>query len=267
MLRVPVLAFLALLTVAGCASSSRLRHETPKEAYDRGTAEFNRKRYDRAAEYYQAVFDYGRANEWADDAQIGLARAYMASKQYILAASEYSRFSELYRADPRAAEAEYERALAYKTLSPGYELDQTDTERAISYFQLFINRYPQDARRAAAQQQITDLRGKMARKLYESAGLYERRELYEAAAMMYDRTFAEYPDADYADDALVGATRAYLAYADASVRDRRAERLQKALDAYNRFAQIFPQSPRKAEAEDLYTTIRARLGTGTTAGR
>ncbi len=260
-----VLLLSLTLSVAAC-SGSRLRYSSPQEAFEKGQSAYDRGRYDRAAEYFQGVFDYGRTNEYADDAQFMLGRAYAASKQYILAASEFTRFAELYRADPRAADAEFERAVAYEAQAPDYELDQTATEQAIQYFQLFINRFPQDARAEEAETHIRDLRGKIARKAFEAGELYERRELYEAAALTFERAFADYPDTEWADDALVGAMRAYLIYADESVRARQQERYQKALDNYERFVQIYPNSSLRGVAEDLYAQVQSRLN-GLTAER
>ena len=83
-------------------------------------------------------------------------------------------------------EAEYEMAMTYYDRSPAYQLDQTDTKRAIEQFQLFIDRYPTDSRVAEATERINELREKLARKRHASAMLYERRGLFEAAALEFD---------------------------------------------------------------------------------
>ena len=248
----PLLAGLLVVLLLPACSSSRLRYDSPREAYEKGMADFERERYQRAAEYFLAVLSFGRAGEYADDAQLHLARSYGESGQYILAASEYTRFSEVYRTDPRVADAEFERAQA-SSQSPGYQLDQTQTQAAVMSLQLFVNRFPDHEKRAEAERTIAELRAKMARKAYESGTLYERRELYEAAAITYERAFQDYPDADYADDSLLGAIRMYVTYADQSVSVRQAERYRKAIDLYERFVDIFPTSAKLREAEDLYT--------------
>ena len=245
--------------VAGCSGSGRLRYDSPEEAYEKGLAFYEDGKYDRAIEYFQAVFDFGRATEWADDAQLHLARAYRQSKQYILAASEYTRFTQIYRADPRVAEAEYERALSYYALSPSYQLDQTETERALSDFQLFINRHPDHERVAEAEAYIRELRNKLARKQYEVGDLYARRDLHQGAAIAYEETFDQYPETDWADDGLVESMRAYIAFAEQSIQARQPERLRQAVRNYERFIQIFPDSPRAQEAEALYEQATARL--------
>jgi outer membrane protein assembly factor BamD len=175
-----------------------------------------------------------------------LAKAYYENGEYIIAASEFGRFAEIYRSDPRAPEAEYQRALSYYQLSPSYQLDQTETKRALDEFILFANRHPNSELVPKASEYVLELRNKLAHKLYESAGLYERRELYE-------------PDTPWADDALVGAMRNFIAFSDMSIQQRQAERLQQAVDNYDRLIQIFPDSPLLKQAEQLYTQAQERL--------
>ena len=250
---------LLAVVVAGCASGGRLRYETPQEAYEKGLELYERGKYERAIQYLQGTFDFGRAHEWAADAQLTLARAYRDNKQFILAANEYTRFSEIYRTDPRVPLAEYERALTYGERSPDRELDQTDTERAIQAFNLFLDRFPQHELAPQAAQKVGELREKLARKQFETAQLYERRELYEAAAFYFETVFDKYPDTRWADDALLGAIRSYINFSEQSVRTRQSERLQKAVEHYQRLVQIFPDSPLLKDAEALYERANGRL--------
>lgn len=247
------------IVLAGCAGSGRARYDTPQEAYERGKALFDQGKYDRATEYLQGTFDFGRTHQWAADAQLYLARAYRQNAEYILAANEYTRFIEIYRSDERVPEAEYERALTYYERSPRFELDQTPTEQAIQYFQLFMNRHPNSEQSADAVTRINELRDKMARKQFHTAQLYERRELYEAAGLEYQRTFDKFPDTGYADDALVGIMRSFSAFAAQSIPERQPERFERVIDNYERLIQIFPDSPLLKEAEDVYEQARGQL--------
>jgi outer membrane protein assembly factor BamD len=254
-----MLALMTSVAIAGCAGSGRLRYSGPQDAYQKGLAFYERNKYERAAEYLQAVFDFGRAHEWAADAQFLLAQAYFHNEEYILSASEFSRFSEIYRTDPRVPEAEYWRAMAYYELSPKYQLDQSDTQRAIDQFLSFIERFPDHERAGDAVDRIQELRQKQARKDVEAAILYERRELFEAAALTYERVFDEYSTTQWADDALLGATRAWLSFAEQSIRARQPERLQRAIDNYQRLVQLFPDSPLVKDAESLYARAADQL--------
>ena len=257
---VHILAVATLLTTAtGCASTGTMRFDSAEEAFNRGLALYERGRYERAAEAFQRALEFSRAGEWADDAQLYLARAYAGNKEYILAASEFSRFSEIYRNDPRREQAEYERALAYYEMSPGYELDQSNTERAVQQFANFMERFPNSALVPQAEARVTELREKMAHKQYETAKLYERRGLWEAAALSYEEVFDAYPDTEWADDALVGAMAAYIEFSDLSIRQRQAERLERAVENYRRLVQVFPDSPHLGDAERLNQEATSRL--------
>lgn len=250
---------LGTVLAAGCGGSGRLRYENAEEAYAKGLSLYERGKYERAVDYLQGVFDYGRTHQWAADAQLLLARAYRDNEEYLLAANEYTRFIEIYRTDPRVPEAEYERAMTYYTRSPRFQLDQTDTERAIEQFLLFISRHPDSANVPDAEAKIAELREKLARKQFTTAELYERREMYEAAALSYQRLFDNYPDTKYADDALLGAMRMFIAFSEESIRERQAERLQEAVDIYQRMIQILPDSPLLKDAELLYEQAANRL--------
>lgn len=254
-----VLAFAGLLVLAGCSGSGRLSHSSAQQAYDKGMEAYEDENYERAQRYFRGVFQYGRGNEWADDAQFFLASSYREQSKYLLAANEFERFTQLYRTSQRVAQAEFERANAYYNLSPQYELDQSDTRQAISYFQLFIERYPTHELVTEAQEKIRELRAKLAHKKHAAAALYERRDMWEAAAQTYEAVFNEYPETPWADDALLGAVRSYVAYANRSIASKQEERYRKAVDHYNRLAQLFPESALLRKAEDYYRDADAAL--------
>ena len=259
MIMLRLLALAVLVFATGCAGGARLRYSSPQEAYERGQELYERGKYERASQYFQGVFDFGRAHEWADDAQLQLARSFRGNREYILAASEYSRFAEIYRTDPRAGDAEFERAMTFFERSPGFELDQSSTERGIEVFNVFIQRFTDHDSVMVAVRRVDELREKLAYKQFFNAQLYERRGLFEAAGLSYEVVFDKYPDTPLADDALVGAIRCYIDFSDQSVEQRQPERLQKSIDHYQRLLQIFPDSDQLQAAELLYERARAQM--------
>lgn len=250
MLSRPGLLVLAAALLVGCGGGP-VTFGSAQEAYDRGSEEYERGRYDRSIEYLRAALDFGRTGELADDAQLLLARAYAKDRQYLLAGTEYTRFIEFYRTDPRVERAAFERIEAYAAMSPRFELDQTDTRQALTYIALFEEQYPQSEFAEEAAALADGLREKLARKQFESGRLYERRELYEAAVIAYRDVLADYPTSAYADDALLGALRAQILFAENSVRSRQGDRFREALDIYDQLGTLFPQSPAMPEAQEL----------------
>ncbi|MEM1044289.1 MAG: outer membrane protein assembly factor BamD [Bacteroidota bacterium] len=259
MLRRSALLLLLAALAAGCSSGNRVASDTPEAAFEKGLELYERGKYDRAIEYFQHVFDFGRTNPRAGDAQFYLAQSYFKTKQYLLSANEFTRFVELYRTDERVEEGEYLRAMSYVRLSPPYQLDQTDTQTALTYLRLYLSKYPEGAYAAELAGHTEELRAKLARKRFEIAGLYERRGLHEAAAISYEGVLERYPDSAFADDALLGAVRSYRAYAEDSIPSRQAERYQQAADAYDRLVQIFPDSPLLGEAEAEHAIVERAL--------
>jgi len=251
--------FVALL--GACGGSHRAATENPEVAYQKGLAYFERGAYDRAIEQLQRVFEFGRVNEWADDAQYTLARAYYEDHQFLLAANEFDRFIGLYPRDERVEDAAYYRAMSYYSLSPPFNLDQSDSERAVEYLRLFLSTYPNSERAQDIGLKIDELQQKLAHKLLAKAQLYERAELFEAAAITYERVLEKYPSTSMVDRSILGAMRSWVAFADQSIPAKKRERLQNAVEAYNRLVQLFPDSALLKDAETIYEGIQERLET------
>ena len=237
--------------LAACGGSSNTV-SSGREAYDRGVEAFERGKHARAAEHFRTSLDFGRTSEFADDAQLYLARSYARSKQYLLAGNEFTRFIEFYRTDPRIEEAAFERIQAYAALSPNYTLDQTDTRRAIQYIEQFQREYPESEKAVEAADLRAELRARLARKKYETARLYARRDYFEAAVIAFQSVLVDYPESEWGDDALLGALENQVAFADNSIPSRQKERYDEAIRIYNQLISIFPSSPFLPQAEVLY---------------
>lgn len=254
-----LLSLLLFVGLIGCSGSQRVAHTSPEQAYEKGMTQFEQENYDKALRYFRGVLSYGRGNEWGPDAQFQLAMTQRKKGKYLVAANEFKRFTQLYRNNQKVPRAEYERARAYYSRSPDYQLTQTDTRKAIELFQLFMDRYPNHELVSDAQSKIDELRAKLAHKEYDAAELYERRDMWRAATTSYEDVFDKYPDTPWADDALLGALRTYIRYADRSVQEKQAERYEKAIAQYDRLTQLFPDSPLLKQAHSLRDEAQRKL--------
>ena len=252
-------SLILVVGLVGCSGSQRISHNSPKQAYEKGMEQMENEDYDRAIRYFRAVLSYGRGNEYGPDAQFQLARAQRKKGKYLVAANEFKRFTQLYRNDPMVPRAYYEQARAYYSRSPEYQLTQTDTEKAIELFQLFVDRYPDHELVSEAQEKVDELRAKLAHKKFDAGKLYERRNMWRAATQTYEAVFDEYPDTPWADNALLGALRSYIRYADRSVQNKQADRYQQAIAKYDRLTQLFPDSPLLDQADALRDEAQRKL--------
>lgn len=252
------LVTVSFLTV-GCGGSNPRTAASPFEAFEKGKGYYESGDFDKAVLSLNSVFDFGRAHEYAADAQYLLAEAHFQDENYILAANEYERFMALYSGDERLVQAEYQRALSYYELSPAFDLDQSDTEKAITYLRLFLNRNREHPLAIEVGNKIDELQSKQALKEYEAGKLYHKREQYLASAIQFERVLDKFPNTEYAAKALVGAMQAYVDYSDKSIDTKKKERLDSAVEIYNRLVQLFPGREELKEAESIFVGIESRL--------
>lgn len=247
-----IAALSTIMLFTACRNKELVQPRDPINiAYDKSMALYEQEKYSDAAYGFDIVTRLGRGTNYAQEAQFYLAESYYKDGQYILAASEYERFISYYPQDPKRVEVEYKRAMCYYHQSPRYRLDQTATVRAIELFQLFNTKYPDSEFVMDAADRIDELRNKLARKTFEAAEFYNRIESYKAATIYYDQTIDRFPESDYSENALIRQIETFIVYADNSIPTKQAERYQKAIDNYEKFLQLFPQSEMRARAEEL----------------
>ena len=257
-----VLSAILLLVImaSGCRNTSFIQPgDTLEVAYEKALALYEDEKWDEAAGAFSAVLTLGRGSIVAQDAQFYLAEANYKNKRYLVAASEYERFTLLYPDSPRRETADLNIARCYYELSPRYKLDQTYTVQAIENFNIFLSRYPSSEYREEAIASIDALREKLAQKIYSAADFYRRTQRYEAAVLTYGEVIDQYPETAWAEQSLVEQMESYILYADNSVSDRQRERYQKALDVYDTYLQLFPRGESRTRIEELFDEAEAAI--------
>jgi len=259
--KTPLIGLFALLLLgSGCRNSSFIQPgDTLEIAYDKALALYEDEQWDEAAGAFSAVLTLGRGSNVAQDAQFYLAEANFNNKRYLVAASEYERFTLLYPDSPRRETADINIARCYFELSPRYKLDQTYTMQAIENFNIFLSRYPSSEFREEAIASIDALREKLAQKIYSAANFYRRTQRYEAAVLTYGEVIDQYPETTWAEQSLVDQMESYILYADNSVADRQRERYQKALEVYDTYLQLFPRGDSRTRVEELFDEAEAAI--------
>lgn len=228
-------------------------------AYDKAMAFYEKEDYNEAANAFETVVQIARGTEYGQDAQFYLAESYFKDGRYLLAASEYERFISLFPRVEKRQEAQFKEAYCYYKLSPRYKLDQKYTRTSIEKFQLYNSRYSNSERADEAGKYISELREKLAKKLYYSADLYMRTDRYEAAIIYYELAIDKYPETIWAQRALVDEIKTYNIYAGRSILAKQEERYEKAVDVYEKFIQLFPNGQYRQEAEELVDEARSGL--------
>lgn len=190
----------------------------------------------------------------ADEEEIRyfIAYSHYGQSEYLLSASLFKSFWLAFPRSYRAEECLYMSAYALYRSSPVYELDQTETTKALEAFQFFIDTYDKSNRVQEANDIMDELRLKLETKMYESANLYYNSENYQAAAITYENMLESFPETDKAEAVGVLVIRSYFNYALQSIVCKKADRYDKAIASYITFKDRYPNSAYLKEADGLY---------------
>jgi len=254
------LVLLMAVAFSSCKNQNLIRQgDSLQVAFKKAMNLYQAEEYTDAVNAFETVLEIGRGTDYGQEAQFYLAESYYHDERYLLAASEYERYMSLFPRSPKHQDAMFKEAYCYYKLSPRYKLDQGYTRTAIEKLRIFNSEYPNSERADQAAEYITEMRAKLAKKLYYSADLYMRIDDYDAAITYYDLTINDYPESIWAQRALVDKIHAYNVYASRSVESKQAERYQKAVSAYETFIQLFPQGEYRSQAEEYVDRARSAL--------
>lgn len=255
-----IFTLLILVSLGACANKNQIRTgDTLEEAFTKAKRMYDNKKYVDAAAAFETVLNIGRGSTIAQESQWYLADSYYQSRDYVLAAAEFVRYHSNYPRSERRSEAEFMEGMCYVKLSPRYNLDQSDTYRAIEVMQLFISRYPNDDKTMEAAAIIDQLREKLAHKQYSAGLLYLRLRSYEASAIYFGLTIDMYPETRWAEMALAKQIESYLLFAENSTERRQQERYQLVLSSVEKYVQLFPNGQNRSTVEDYRDQARVAL--------
>lgn len=244
-----------------CSQSITKILKNPDPAYKLRTAEqfYANKKYLLAQQVYEDIMPYFRGTPEFEDIYYKYAYTAYYQKDYLNAENLFKNYLEIYPNNPRAEEVDYMRAYTYYKQSPKALLDQTNTIKAIGFFQTFINTHPGSARNKEATAIIDELRHKLEVKDYLSAQLYYDLGQYRAAAVAFNTVLDTYPESDKAEEYKLMAIRSYLHFADLSVEEKKAERYEKVIEECNDFKDRFPQSAFTTQVQEFINQSQNNL--------
>jgi len=216
----------------------------------------------RAQTLYDIVIPFYRGKVEAEDLFYKYAYTYYELEDYILAAHYFKSFSNSFINSAKREEAAFMSAYSEYLMSPIPALDQTYTLKAIESLQLFINSYPSSERVETCNKLIDELRLKLEDKAYNEGMLYFNIRQYVSAVTSFENMLKDFPETERAEELRYLILRASFLYAENSVFEKRAERLNQTVEYYRIFNRKFPKSKyaRKAnqikkDAEKLLNSI------------
>lgn len=193
----------------GCASGSRFQGLDAAAVFQLAQEDFEKEEYGDAAEALDRLLLAFPTFNQAPAALMLLGTAHFRDEQYITAAGDYARFLDRYPGHPDAAEAAMGICRSYSALSPISQRDQTYTEQALAVCANVVADYPAAPVAPEAAERADEMREKLARKVYENARYYMRRQFHDSAIIYFEELVETYPNTTWAPKALAGIIEAY----------------------------------------------------------
>lgn len=155
----------------------------------------------RAVEIFEQVVRNAPFTEVGAKAQYRLAYTHMQMKEYLEAIDEYTIVLEKYPGSGYVDDTVYGLATSYFSLVQGPQYDKYSTEKALQYYNRYLNEFPHGRYRAEIMPKIGKLNQNLAEGIYMIGEFYEARHRYEAALIYYDELERRYGDTFYAEKA------------------------------------------------------------------
>jgi outer membrane protein assembly factor BamD len=233
----------------GCGSSETTDQLSADERYTLGMKYFNNEDYLEAIEEFKVVSLQFQGTKIADAAQYYLAESRFKREEYILAAFEYDILIRTMPTSQYVSRSRFQRATCFYELSPKSFLDQDYTKKAIDEYQAFLEYHPTDTLVSVAENRITELNTKLAKKDFENGITYMYMEYYKAATYYFDLVLEKYHDTPFAEPALIKKAEALT----------NRKKYVDAKESIDRFLSKYPNSTLKSDAEHLRVEIETKI--------
>ncbi len=208
---------------------------------------FVNKNYQQAQLLFEDLAPYIKGTARYEDLFYKLAYSYYYQRDYVNAENLFKTFTETFPSSIKTEECDYMRAYAYFNQSPKVELDQTNTNKALSLLQAFINTHPTSPRVNEANELMDRCREKLELKEFKSAELYYNLGYYKAAAICFANLSENFPDSRKADSYKLLVIKSYFKYAEYSFEEKQQERYEKVVLECADFLERFTDSKLKDE--------------------
>lgn len=225
-----VLGVVLLAGLAACGSRrTPLGDLGSDQLWEMGVAAYNDRDWDEAIRFFDRYALVAGSNPLVIQARYYVAQSYFNKRQYLTAAAEASSLaSDLGRTD-LADDARFMACRAYEELSPRSQLDQEYTRAALDHCSALVDYFPDSEFAPRATEIAQEMRGKLAKKVYDTGHWYYRRRAYDSALVYFEAVVDQYPGTRWAPTALL---QQYEIYGILEYEEEREEIRQRLVQDY-----------------------------------
>ena len=253
-----LISLLSALLLTSCGEYNKLLKSTDYEyKYEAAKNYFANGQYTRASVLLNELIAILKGTDKAEESLYMLGMCYYNQKDYQTASQTFIQYYNVY---PRGTFTELARFHAGKALyldTPEPRLDQSGTYNAIQQLQLFLEYFPNSAKKEEAQNMVFALQDKLVMKEYMSARLYYnlgnyRGNNYLSCVITAQNALKDYPYTNLREELSILILRAKYELAVYSVDEKKTERYRETVDEYYAFKNEFPESKYLKDAERIF---------------
>lgn len=251
--------FVVLLGVVlgGCSKYQKLLKSQDYELwYTEANKYYEEEDYTRAATLYAELINIFRGTDKIEDVNYKYASCLYGLQDYQIAAHYYSDFVKNFPSNDKTEECQFLVGQCYYELSPSPRLDQTETEKALQEFQMFLNMYPDSPKVGQATKLMDELRDKLVYKSYLNAKLYYDLgdylgNNYQSAVIAAENSLNDFPDTKYREELSFLILESKFIQAEKSVEEKKEQRARDTVDEFYSFINEFPDGKYTQKAEKI----------------
>ncbi len=253
--------FLIVLTLVGCGNYQKaLKSEDAKLKLRVADSLYAAGKYGKAINLLEKVVPLYRGTDSAAPVALKYANALYNDGRYPESGYQFETYRNSYAGDPNREYATFMVGKSSYEMAPIYSKDQQPTDKAMAKFQDYINIYPNGEYAEEANGLVDELRYKLDKKAYEIAKNYHKRAPfsrggYTSAITSFENFIIDHPGSEFQDDAQFYLIESQYSYAINSFPSLIPDRLKVAKDYYDTFANRFPESEYRAQADELLVLI------------
>lgn len=210
---------------------------------------YAKKDYFRALTLYEQLQSYYSATPKAEEMMYYNAYCNYGLRQYTIAGYLFKNYVENYPTGKHAEECYYMYANCIMEETYSVELDQSNTLKAIEEYKIFATLFPESKYIDQCNANIDKMRNKLAEKTYRNAKLYFQVEDYKAAIVALNNTIKDFPDLPQREEVEFLIVKSNFLLAKNSVDEKKVERFQNTLKAYQAFIESHPTGKYRKEAD------------------
>ena len=237
---IPILFFLLL---ASCSKYQKILKSTDLNLkFEKAVAYYEKDDFNRALPLLEELSTAFRGSAKAEEVNYYYAYCHYSLGEHLMASYLFDTYTQTFPSGRHTEECQYMTAYCYYLESPIYKLDSKNTYKAINQLQLFTNLYPKSERVKECNNLMDELREKLAKKAFHNANQYYITEYHKSAIIAFKNVLIDFPGSKYEEEIYFLIIESSFQLAKKSIITKKQERLESTIDAYQEFAEKYPES-------------------------